>query len=295
MRALLIFAVLLGLTFTFSTNSLSAQPQTEGYEEEGGGAPTDATDSNEPVVRDGVYDKISVKERQILEYDHVREADVFWQKRVWRVIDTRQKMNLPFTYPDQPFIDILLTIVRENPDVHIFMDDDFQEEISMEDVDSRLGSVDTIEVYNVETYEYEQKIIKNDFDWTSVNRFRIKEDWVFDEETSRMIVRILAIAPIRDVIDDNGNMRGQQAMFYAYYPDFREHLAHFKYYNPENDLDVMTWEDVMEMRMFSSYIMKESNILDRRIEKYATGRDALLESERVKKEIFEKEHNLWEY
>jgi hypothetical protein len=49
------------------------------------------------------------------------------------------------------------------------------------------------------------------------------------------------------------------------------------------------------MRLFSSYIMKESNLQDRRIQDYKNGRDALMESEKIKKEIFEKEHGLWQY
>lgn len=299
MRLLLLTLSFLSFSFFMS---FDASAQKEGYGNEGGGQPEEVEEPGEgaggegPVVRDGIYDKISVKEREILKYDHIREADVFWQKRIWRVIDTRQKMNLPFVYPEDPFINILLGIAKEHPQkARIFLDDEFMEQISIDDVEARLNSVDTIMVIDPVTYAEKQEIVKNDFNWLSVNRFRVKEDWVFDEETSTMQVRILAIAPIRDVVDDNGNFRGQEAMFYAYYPDFREEMAHHKVYNPDNDLDVMTWDDIFQMRWFSSYIMKESNIYDRRIENYSTGRDALLESERIKREVFEQEHNLWTY
>ena len=53
--------------------------------------------STEAAPRDLSYDKISM-EKEIIPYDHIREADVFWQKRIWRVIDSREKMNLPFRY-----------------------------------------------------------------------------------------------------------------------------------------------------------------------------------------------------
>ncbi len=300
MKKSILILGLICLTFFIGTE---ANAQSEGWGGNQGGAPPTEepteetqTDSNEPIVRDGLYDKISVKEKEILNYDHLREADIFWQKRVWRVIDTHQKMNLTFTEPNDPFISVLLSVIEENSEeVHIFMDDTFSEEITIDDVERQLGSVDTITVIDPDTYEETTKIVKNDFNWTAVTKFRVKEDWVFDEETSMMLVRILAIAPIMDVTDDNGNYRGQRAMFYAYYPDFRPHLMRKEVFNPFNDAQRLTWDDVLEMRLFSSYIMKESNIHDRRIQEYSTGRDALLESERVRQEIFEKEHNLWSY
>ncbi|MBK6609789.1 MAG: gliding motility protein GldN [Sphingobacteriales bacterium] len=281
----------------------------EGYGNDGGGQQGNPSEviidetgknsgeaNNKPLVRDGAYDKISIDQKQFLSYDHIREADVFWQKRIWRVIDTRQKLNQTFTTPTQPFISVLLEIIKQNPDkVKLFMDDNFTAQLSLAEVDKQLGSVDTITTYDLETGNEIKKIVKNDFNWTSVTKFRLKEDWIFDKEASEMVVRILAIAPIRDVIDQNGNYRGTQAMFWAYYPDMRPFLIKKEAFNVQNDSQKMTWDDIMEMRLFSSYIMKESNVHDRRIEEYARGKDALLESERVKEEIFLKEHGLWSY
>ncbi|QQS29087.1 MAG: gliding motility protein GldN [Sphingobacteriales bacterium] len=247
-------------------------------------------------IRDGAYDRNISKERKALPYPPLREADIFWQKRVWRVIDTRQKMNQPFVYPPQPFVQILLDIVKKHKnEVPLFIDDEFTQRLSIEDLERRLGSVDTINVYNPETDDYEIRVVKNDFNWSTVNLFRIKEDWMFDEQTSTMIVRILGIAPIRDVIDDNGNFRGQEAMFWAYYPNLRQYLVKYDIFNPANNAMNLSWEDLFEMRRFSSYIIKASNIFDRRISDYASGRDALLEAENIKKEIMEFEHNLWSY
>ncbi len=249
----------------------------------------------EPLVRDGAYDKIGVKEKIALGYDHVREADVFWSKRIWRVVDVRQKQNKTFVYEQQPFINVLFDIIDNNPEVQLFSTDAFTEQVSASDIANKLGSSDTIEVYDIEKEEYVQQVVTNDFNASTISKFRFKEDWIFDEETSTMLCRILGIAPIRDVLDDNGNFRGQEAMFWVYYPDIRKYLCRYETFNPFNDAIKLTWEDIMEMRLFDSYVMKEANVFDQRIEDNFDGRARLLESDRIETEIFHKEHDLWSY
>ncbi|MGB0839017.1 MAG: gliding motility protein GldN [Chitinophagales bacterium] len=299
MKKLFFLFGLLTIAFAFSNDAL-AQKEGYGGTTETPGQGGDGETGGGPTVRDGLYDKIAIKEKKILAYDHVREADVFWQKRIWRVVDTRQKMNQSFTYPERPFINVLLDKVKANgpgsdSEIRVFRDDAFLNQTSWDELKTILNSVDTTYVVDPDTYEETMVVVENDFNWQTVTKFRMKEDWVFDEESSQMIVRILAIAPIEDVIDDNGNYRGQRAMFYAYYPDLRQHLMNEEVIGSFNDAMRLTWDDLFEMRYFGSFVMKESNIEDRRIEDYATGRDALLESERIKEEIFLKEHNLWSY
>jgi len=58
----------------------------------------------------------------------------------------------------------------------------------------------------------------------------------------------------------------------------------------------MSWYDLFESRFFSSYIYKASNSLDAPLKNiYDDGLDALLESEKIKAELFNFEHDLWEY
>lgn len=288
MKNLTLSAFFLTILMLLSANSFAQKK--ESYDEKPGGGkggqPNDASSSNPvPSARDGLYDKISVQEKQVLGYDHLREADIFWQKRVWRVIDTDQKMNQTFSYPAEPFITVLLDVVQKNPNIRLYSDDLFKQSLTFSEVEQQLGAIDTITVVDPVTYEEKTTVVKNDFNWMNIKKFRMKEDWVFDKESSKMVVRILAIAPIEDVYDENDNFRGQRAMFYAYYPDLREHLIKREVFNPFNDSNRLTWDDLFEMRMFGSFIMKESNIQDRRIQDYATDRDALLESERDRKSV----------
>ncbi|MFK7905076.1 MAG: gliding motility protein GldN [Chitinophagales bacterium] len=246
-------------------------------------------------VVDGAYVRYIAKDRKPLPYPYIREADVFWQKRIWRELDIRQKINQTFVEPKDPFVNVLMDIAAQKEDAYIFADEDFKTPANVLEVKKSLGLTDTIMVIDPKTYQEYTEIVTNEFNWQSVETFRFKEDWIFDENTSRMHVRILGIAPVMDVVDEDGNLRGQRTLFWAYYPSFRKYLVNIETFNRKNDGVRLTWDDILEARMFASNIVKESNIFDRRIKDYAVGKDALIESERIKQELFEKEHNLWSY
>jgi len=180
-------------------------------------------------------------------------------------------------------------------EVTVYTDEDFTTAFTKEDLASKVGGADSVLTFDFDTGAEIWKVVANDFNPEEVQQFRLKEDWVFDEESSSMIVRIIGIAPIRDIYDDNGNYRGQNALFWVYYPEMRRYLTNYEAFNPFNDAQRNSWEDIFEMREFSSYITKESNARDLRIQDTYTGVDALLESERVKNDIFLYEHDLWSY
>ncbi len=50
-------------------------------------------------VLDGVYIAEHVPTKKVIAYPYIREADVTWSKRVWSVIDLREKFNHPLYYP----------------------------------------------------------------------------------------------------------------------------------------------------------------------------------------------------
>ena len=62
-----------------------------------------------------------------------------------------------------------------------------------------------------------------------------------------------------------------------------------------NEAENRTFLDIFRKRQFSSVIYKRGNAYDRKISDYMIGLDALLEAERIKAEIFNLEHDLWEY
>ena len=53
----------------------------------------------ETGIIDGVYLSTHVPTKRLIPYEHVREADVIWSKRVWRTLDLREKINHPIYFP----------------------------------------------------------------------------------------------------------------------------------------------------------------------------------------------------
>ena len=50
--------------------------------------------------------------------------------------------------------------------------------------------------------------IQDEFDPDNVQRYQIKEEWVFDKESSRLHVRILGIAPMKTIAACGETTRG---------------------------------------------------------------------------------------
>ncbi len=254
-------------------------------------------------VLDGVYIKEHTPERKTIPYAHLREADVMWKKRIWRVIDLREKINQPLFYPTTPignrksFMQTLYDGVMKDGTLTAYdpFDDEFKKTVTVAELNAALNKVDTLYIENADGIP-EQKIVPNEFDPAKVVQIRVKEEWFFDRQRSVMDCRILGFCPITIELNSDGSIKGFKPLFWVYYPEAREVFAKTEVYNRGNDAERRTMEDIIWKRQFGSYIYKESNVYnDRRISEYSQGIDALLEADRVKTELFIKEHDLWEY
>ncbi|MCZ0211792.1 hypothetical protein OZK63_41260, partial [Streptomyces sp. UMAF16] len=61
----------------------------------------------------------------------------------------------------------------------------------------------------------------------SIYKFRIKEDYIFDKEASRLVRRIIGIAPMMKRYLSDGTTVGDDLypLFWVYYPDIRATFA----------------------------------------------------------------------
>ncbi|MFN4811654.1 MAG: gliding motility protein GldN [Bacteroidota bacterium] len=253
-------------------------------------------------ILDGVYVKEHTIERRVIPYTYLREADVMWSKRVWRIIDLREKINHDMYFPidviagRKSLMQVIWDGVTKDGSITAYNDEndgDFTTQLSKTDLDNKYNTWDTAQVEDPGTGELVEKVTQRQFIPSEVKQLRVKEDWFFDRQRSVMDVRIIGLAPIR-FFQKNGEER-METMFWIYYPEARFAFVSAEVYNKGNDAERRTYEDIFWKRRFGSYIYKESNVYNRRINTYMSGLDALLEAEKIKDDIFNIEHDLWEY
>ena len=269
-------------------------------------------------VLDGVYVKEHVPARKPIPYHHLREADMMWSKKMWRMLDLREKINHPLYFPTTKMDDryslidlILYGVAQEGLVVYDDSDDEFTTPMTAAQIDIKFDvRADTTYVDDPETGETKPAIVQHDRTTSEVKRLLLKEVWYFDKQRAMLEVRIVGLCPIRmyektaalnqeiQVSEDTTEEKefSMKQVCWVYFPAVRPLLANHEVFNPNNDAERRTFDDVFFKRRFSSYIFKETNVYDNRlIDEYQHGLDALIESDKIKDFVFKFEHDLWEY
>ena len=259
--------------------------------------------------RDGAVDDDIIKERIPLAYENLRADDAVYRHKIWREIDTREKINLPFKYSadedngNQRFISILLQAIQDSA-VTVFnsIDDRFTTPMTKAEVAKAIGG-EEVEVPNYDSLGVltGSKKMRNEINLDSIYKFRIKEEVIFDKESSRLFFRILGIAPVKNIVTTMGVNLGETELFWVYYPDMRPTFSKYEVYNGKNFGARMSWEELFESRMFHGRVIKSTidNPYDQYIKNYKglseNGILQLMEGENITEKIFNYEQDLWSY
>jgi len=260
-------------------------------------------------VLDGVYVDENTPSRRVIPYTFLRQADVLWSQRIWRIIDLREKMNLDLYYPmsknqNRECLWSILTTALKNGELTAYEDNtivDPDNTFSVPLTKAKiLQIIEPVDSGEVDDNGNPVPPVPNPVTPDKMRGYMLKEDWFFDKQRSVMDVRILGIAPIMMQINKNtkaedttGNI---QPMFWVYFPQARPLFAEREVFNTHSDAERRTYEDVFWKRQFASYIFMESNVYNRTLTSYAgLGIERLLEGEKIKKKMFDIEHDMWQY
>ncbi|HTK20669.1 MAG TPA: gliding motility protein GldN [Mucilaginibacter sp.] len=252
---------------------------------------------------DGYYKKTNILSAKVTPYPNLRESDVAYAKRVWREIDTREKMNQFFSSPKRRLIEVFMDAIQageltaydatpgSKEDIN---GDEFSKPLTAAQARNKMADSVVVDKFDKNGDKVGSSLKAGEFNPDSIIKFRIKEDWIFDRQRSIFEPRIVGIAPMIRI--KVGGVEGDyQPAFWIYFPDARQILATKEVVSRNSDATGLSFDDVFMKRIFTSYIVKVSNDKDERIKDYAQGIDKLYEAERIKKQLMDWELNLWSY
>lgn len=251
-----------------------------------------------------------------LEYGYVDDRDILWSKTVWETIDLDERVNFPLYYPTdtigigadrRSLYHVLMKNIKNGKLTDVYTDSYFTEKRKFGDLTATLQKVDTTDLgyeqYNAGEEISEEFINKRDLDAADIEEYRIKGIWFFDKRQGELKYRLLGIAPVApdvnfiddESVDPNAN---KVELFWVWYPSARQILHEAKVFNNRNSAQPISFDMLLNARRFNGVIYKEDNVHgDRKIDDYIFDNALfqLLEANRIKETIRDREQDMWAY
>ncbi|HIP48048.1 MAG TPA: gliding motility protein GldN [Lutibacter sp.] len=262
-------------------------------------------------------EKLEADNDQPLAYGFIDDRDIYWSKVVWEYMDLNERLNLPYYYPidtmrissnRRSLYDTLLRGIKEGDIVEVYDDSYFTSKLSYQEINEKLYRRDTIpegiDVLNADpNADISEYIDTYNIDSEHIEGYKIKGVWYIDKRQGEMKYRLLGIAPVAQDVqtigrDDIGDINEKLPIFWVFYPDARQVMHDMKVFNPNNAAFPISFDHLLNAHRFSSLIYKEENVYgDREVKQYVKGNSLfqVLESEKLKSDIRNKELDLWNY
>ncbi|RPD99649.1 gliding motility protein GldN [Aureibaculum marinum] len=250
-----------------------------------------------------------------LPYGYIDDRDILWSKVVWEYIDLNEKINLPFYYPidtnnisssRRSLYDTLLRGIKSGEIADVYDDSYFENKLTFKEIQARLSRVDTsdagIELLNAGEEITDEYVDRVDLTAGDIAGLKIKGVWYFDKRQGELKYRLLGIAPVAPDVNFMGmgetSMDELVELFWVWYPGAREVTHAMKVFNNKNSAFPLSYDHLLNARRFVASIYREENIYGNRdVAEYIKGNALfqVLEADRLKEDIRNKELDMWNY
>jgi len=249
-------------------------------------------------------------------YAYVDQRDILWSKTVWEVIDLDERINFPLYYPvdtvsldvsRRSLYDVLVKSIKSGELSEVYVDSYFTEKRAFEDLKATLQKIDTTDLgfqaLNAGEVIPAEYISKREITAADIEQYLIKGMWYFDKRLGELKYRLIGIAPVApdvNFIDDDSidPEENKVPLFWVWYPSAREILHKARVFNQKNPSSPVSFDMLLNARRFNSMIYREDNEFgDRDIKDYIVDNALfqLLEANRIKEAIRDKEQDMWSY
>ena len=245
--------------------------------------------------------RIAADNDKPLPYGYIDERDILWSKVVWEFVDLNQKINLPYYFPidtsnmsndRRSLFDTLMRGIKNGSIKNVYSDSFFTSKITGAEIDEKLVNVrlngDYSDTFRIKTQDIEG--------------YMMKGMWYFDKRLGELKYRLLALAPMgKDVLTLGlPDIEDEELyeLFWVFYPETRQILHDSKVFNPKNVSQPISYDHLLNARRFNAVIVREENVYgNRSIADYIRGNALfqLLEADRIKESIRNKEIDMWNY
>ncbi|MDE3742844.1 gliding motility protein GldN [Maribacter polysaccharolyticus] len=251
-----------------------------------------------------------------LEYGYVDDRDILWSKTVWETIDLDERVNFPLYYPidtvdigsdRRSLYDVLIKNLKNGDLEDVYVDSYFTEKRKFSDLAATLRKVDTTDMGYEQINAGEplspEFVNQRDLTAADIEEYRIKGIWYFDKRQGELKYRLLGIAPVAPDVNfiDDESMDPSEAkveLFWVWYPSARQILHEAKVFNQRNSAQPISFDMLLNARRFNGVIYREDNVHgDRKVTDYIADNALfqLLEAQRIKEAIRDREQDMWAY
>jgi gliding motility associated protien GldN len=282
---------------------------------------SDVMDAIRPPI-DGTYQKIHLPQYQPMTLAYMREADVLYSCLTWRAIDLREKMNHPLYFPTetkgnwksfmQTILDATTDTSEANPSpIRVYNDEYLTTPYTIEGLRNNSGQSSIVPLINEWGEDTGQQVVFTSWGPKEVYQYLLKEQYFIDKQRSVKEERIIGICPMFwfEPVNTSSSEESYDADMpsviarrwrnfgWLYFEEIRPMLAVSEVFNPQNNAQNRTYDDIFMQRRFSSYIKGVQNVHNNRgINEYVlNGMDQRLEADYIAEKLRQREHEMWEF